>query len=104
MEQIVIELTVNKWLLYIIVVAILISFVSNLLGLYQRYLDRRIENYKHKETGLMKCPFCGCDAEIEIDLNAGLYWSRCSNEYCHAKPFCEADSVAEAVEMWNGRD
>lgn len=104
MEPILIELTVNKWMLYIIVVAIFVSFVSNVLGLYQRYLDRRIKNFKHKETGLLKCPFCGCDAEIEKSQIAELYFARCSNRYCHAQPLCEADTIAEAVEMWNGRN
>jgi len=54
MEEITISLTINKWMLYIVVVALFASFISNMMTLYVYYLKRQLakEESKHENSGL----------------------------------------------------
>jgi hypothetical protein len=54
MEEITISLTINKWILYIVVVALFASFISNMMTLYVYYLKRELakEESKHENSGL----------------------------------------------------
>lgn len=54
MEETIISLTINKWMLYVIVVALFASFISNMMGLYANYLKKKVARAKsqNESSGL----------------------------------------------------
>jgi hypothetical protein len=44
MEQIVIELTINKWILFVIAVVLFLSIISNVLAFYDAHLRKKIRD------------------------------------------------------------
>lgn len=50
MENVVIELTINKWMLYVIAIALFASFISNMMALYAFYLKRQLAKRKRSQN------------------------------------------------------
>ena len=50
-----------------------------------------------KENGLLPCPFCGCDAKI--DIKGYVY---CVNDSCGVNAYADG-SIRNAAKIWNNR-
>lgn len=95
MEEVVISLTINKWMLFVVIVAVFASFISNAMTLYIHYLKRRIakESNLHDNSGLnipdvtqQSGQLCfNCQKEPKINTQTG-FCKKCFVDWNIGKP------------------
>lgn len=51
---------------------------------------------------LLKCPFCGSPAELQVEDYGREWWVECTNPICKASSRISHDRE-KAIDLWNAR-